>query len=142
MRFEDRLKDSAKRMMEEENSQLAVPKNPRTSSKKMNWGWIATPAAAIVGVLFGMSLPMTNNSDEGNMVAQLRDTIFLENDIMDTVFITKTVEKERIVNKVIYRDRVEESMNIAQTEDVDTFNIQLRCTSIACDDIDYAFFRR
>ena len=86
MKFEDRLRDSAKRLMEEENSRLVVPKNPRGNSK-LNWGWIATPAAAVVGVLFGMSLPMTNNQEDTDAVAQLRDTIFLENDIIDTVFI-------------------------------------------------------
>ena len=63
MKFEDRLRDSAKRLMKEENSRLVVPKNPRGNSK-LNWGWIATPAAAVVGVLFGMSLPMMNNQED------------------------------------------------------------------------------
>lgn len=139
MNFEDRLRDSAKRLMEEENSRLVVPKNPR-DKRKLNWGWIATPAAAVVGVLFGMSLPMMNNNQEDTgAVAQLRDTIFLENDIIDTVYITKTVMKEKKVK--IYVNR-HDAGDIAWNENSDTFNIETQCTSIACDGIDYAFFRR
>ena len=147
MKFEDRLRDSAKRLMEEENSRLVVPKNPRNNSK-LNWGWIATPAAAVVGVLFGMSLPMMNNQENTSMMAQLRDTIFLENDILDTVYITKTIEKQRIVErqkiveKVVWKDRVQEQQNIAQTDIIDSLDFESECTSIACDGIDYAFFRR
>lgn len=141
MKFEDRLRDSAKRLMEEENSRLVVPKNPRNNSK-LNWGWIATPAAAVVGILFGMSLPMTNNQENTGAVAQLRDTIFLENDIIDTVFITKTIEKQKVVEKVVWKDRVQDQQNIAQTEILDSLDFESQCTSIACDGIDYAFFRR
>ena len=141
MKFEDRLRDSAKRLMEEENGRLVVPKNPRNNSK-LNWGWIATPAAAVVGILFGMSLPMTNNQEDTGAVAQLRDTIFLENDIIDTVFITKTIEKQKVVEKVVWKDRVQDQQNIAQTEILDSLDFESECTSIACDGIDYAFFRR
>ena len=138
MKFEDRLRDSAKRLMEEENGRLVVPKNPRNNSK-LNWGWIATPAAAVVGILFGMLLPMTNNQEDTGAVAQLRDTIFLENDILDTVYITKTVVKEKKVKVYVNRH---DAGDIAMKENGDTFNIETQCTSIACDGIDYAFFRR
>lgn len=142
MKFEDRLRDSAKRLKEKENSRLVVPMNPRDKSK-LNWGWIATPAAAVVGVLFGMSLPMMNNYQEDRgAVAQLRDTIFLENDIIDTVFITKTIEKQKVVEKVVSKDRVQDQQNIAQTDIIDSLDFESECTSIACDGIDYAFFRR
>ncbi len=146
MKFEDRLRDSAKRLMEEENSQLVVPKNPRGKSK-LNWGWIATPAAAVVGILFGMSLPMTNNTENTGMMAQLRDTVYVESDLIDTVYITKTIEKQKvverrkIVEKVVWRDRVQEQ-KIAQTDIIDSIDIESQCTSIACDGIDYAFFSR
>ena len=82
------------------------------------------------------------------MMAQLRDTIFLENDILDTVYITKTIEKQRIVErqkiveKVVWKDRVQEQQNIAQTDIIDSLDFESECTSIACDGIDYAFFRR
>jgi hypothetical protein len=146
MRFEDRLRDSAKRMMEEENSRLVVPKNPRGNSK-LNWGWIATPAAAVVGILFGMSLPMTNPSSDGDtdrlgMTAQLRDTVFMNNDIIDTVYITKTIEKQKVVEKVVWKDRGQEQQTIAQTDIVDSLDFESECTSLACDGIDYAYFKR
>ena len=147
MKFEDRLRDSAKRLMKEENSRLVVPKNPRGNSK-LNWGWIATPAAAVAGILFGMSLPMTKNLENTGMVAQLRDTVYVESDIIDTVYITKTIEKQKvverrkIVEKVVWRDRVQEQKEIAQTDIIDSIDIESQCTSIACDGIDYAFFSR
>ena len=146
MKFEDRLRDSAKRLMKEENSRLVVPKNPRGNSK-LNWGWIATPAAAVVGILFGMSLPMTKNQENIGVMAQLRDTVYVESDIIDTVYITKTIEKQKvverrkIVEKVVWRDRVQEQ-KIAQTDILDSIDFESECTSIACDGIDYAFFRR
>ena len=146
MRFEDRLRDSAKRLMEEENSRLVVPKNPRGKGK-LNWGWIATPAAAVVGILFGMSLPMTNPSSDGDtdrlgMTAQLRDTVFMNNDIIDTVYITKTIEKQKVVEKVVWKDRGQEQQTIAQTDIVDSLDFESECTSLACDGIDYAYFKR
>ena len=147
MKFEDRLRDSAKRLMEEENSQLVVPKNPRGKSK-LNWGWIATPAAAVVGILFGMSLPMAKNQENTDLMAQLRDTVYVESDLIDTVYITKTIEKQKvverckIVEKVVWRDRVQEQKEIAQTDILDSIDFESQCTSIACDGIDYAFFRR
>ena len=146
MRFEDRLRDSAKRLMEDENSRLVVPKNPRGNSK-LNWGWIATPAAAVVGILFGMSLPMTTPSSDGDtdrlgMTAQLRDTVFMNNDIIDTVYITKTIEKQKVVEKVVWKDRGQEQQTIAQTDIVDSLDFESECTSLACDGIDYAYFKR
>ena len=146
MRFEDRLRDSAKRLMEEENSRLVVPKNPRGKGK-LNWGWIATPAAAVVGILFGMSLPMTKQSTDVNadglgMMAQLRDTVFVENDIIDTVYITKTIEKQKIVEKVVWKDSGQEQQFVAQTDIADSLDFESECTSLACDGIDYAYFKR
>ena len=140
MKFEDRLRDSAKRIMEEENSQLVVPKNPR-GKNKLNWGWIATPAAAVAGILFGMSLPMTNSQENTSMMAQLRDTVYVGNETIDTVYITKTIEKLKIVKRVIWKDRVQEHKDIAQTDLIDFLDFESECTSIACDGIDYAFFK-
>ena len=140
MKFEDRLRDSAKRIMEEENCRLVVPKNPR-GKNKLNWGWIATPAAAVAGILFGMSLPMTNSQENTGMMAQLRDTVYVGNETIDTVYITKTIEKQKIVKRVIWKDRVQEHKDIAQTDLIDSLDFESECTSIACDGIDYAFFK-
>ena len=82
------------------------------------------------------------------MVAQLRDTVYVESDLIDTVYITKTIEKQKvverrkIVEKVVWRDRVQEQKEIAQTDIIDSIDIESQCTSIACDGIDYAFFSR
>jgi carbamoylphosphate synthase small subunit len=127
-------------MMEEENSRLVVPKNPR-GKNKLNWGWIATPAAAVAGILFGMSLPMTNSQENTSMMAQLRDTVYVGNETIDTVYITKTIEKQKIVKRVIWKDRVQEHKDIAQTAVIDSLDFESECTSIACDGIDYAFFK-
>ena len=140
MKFEDRLRDSAKRIMEEENCRLVVPKNPR-GKNKLNWGWIATPAAAVAGILFGMSLPMTNSQENTGIMAQLRDTVYVGNETIDTVYITKTIEKQKIVKRVIWKDRVQEHKDIAQTDLIDSLDFESECTSIACDGIDYAFFK-
>ena len=140
MKFEDRLRDSAKRIMEEENCRLVVPKNPR-GKNKLNWGWIATPAAAVAGILFGMSLPMTNSQEDTGIMAQLRDTVYVGNETIDTVYITKTIEKQKIVKRVIWKDRVQEHKDIAQTAVIDSLDFESECTSIACDGIDYAFFK-
>ena len=140
MKFEDRLRDSAKRIMEEENCRLVVPKNPR-GKNKLNWGWIATPAAAVAGILFGMSLPMTNSLEDTGIMAQLRDTVYVGNETIDTVYITKTIEKQKIVKRVIWKDRVQEHKDIAQTVVIDSLDFESECTSIACDGIDYAFFK-
>ena len=140
MKFEDRLRDSAKRIMEEENCRLVVPKNPR-GKNKLNWDWIATPAAAVAGILFGMSLPMTNSQEDTGIMAQLRDTVYVGNETIDTVYITKTIEKQKIVKRVIWKDRVQEHKDIAQTAVIDSLDFESECTSIACDGIDYAFFK-
>jgi hypothetical protein len=126
--------------MEEENCQLVVPKNPR-GKNKLNWGWIATPAAAVAGILFGMSLPMTNSQEDTGIMAQLRDTVYVGNETIDTVYITKTIEKQKIVKRVIWKDRVQEHKDIAQTDLIDSLDFESECTSIACDGIDYAFFK-
>ena len=82
------------------------------------------------------------------MMAQLRDTVYVESDLIDTVYITKTIEKQKvverqkIVEKVVWRDRVQEQKEIAQTDILDSIDFESECTSIACDGIDYAFFRR
>ena len=53
--FEDKLHTSAHRLMAQDNKRMHVPQNPLIQ-KKNYWGWVATPAAAVVGVIFGMSV--------------------------------------------------------------------------------------
>ena len=62
--FEDMLMASAQRFAHQENRNLHVPKNPM-QQKRAYWGWVATPAAAVVGIVFGMSMHLftADNSD-------------------------------------------------------------------------------
>ena len=51
--FEDQLTASARRLREAQDANLHVPASPQ-SHRRQYWGWIATPAAAAVGVLIGL----------------------------------------------------------------------------------------
>ena len=51
--FEDQLTASARRLREAQDAKLHVPTSP-LPHRRQYWGWIATPAAAAVGLLFGM----------------------------------------------------------------------------------------
>lgn len=116
------------------------------------WGWIATPAAAVVGVVFGLSIPgIINETEKGIHIAQTydtiripqytHDTILVPNTTHDTVYLTKVEERERIV----WRDRPQQKM--ASTTDATTTSQQpshlqpqmpMQCTSVACDGINYS----
>ncbi len=53
--FESQLSASARRMRKQSESNLSVPETiviPQTRTRY--WGWIATPAAAVVGLLIGL----------------------------------------------------------------------------------------
>lgn len=53
--FESQLAASARRMRKQSESNLSVPETiaiPRQNTRY--WGWIATPAAAAVGLLIGL----------------------------------------------------------------------------------------
>ena len=53
--FESQLSASARRMREQSESNLSVPETIDVPQKHTRyWGWIATPAAAAVGLLIGL----------------------------------------------------------------------------------------
>lgn len=53
--FESQLSASAGRMRKLSESNLSVPETIAISRKRTHyWGWIATPAAAAVGLLIGL----------------------------------------------------------------------------------------
>ena len=53
--FESQLSASARRMREQSESNLSVPETIVIPQKNTRyWGWIATPAAAAVGLLIGL----------------------------------------------------------------------------------------
>ena len=53
--FESQLSASARRMRKQSESHLSVPETIVIPQKRTRyWGWIATPAAAAVGLLIGL----------------------------------------------------------------------------------------
>ena len=129
--FEDKLQASAQRLVRQENCKLHVPQNP-IQRKRAYWGWVATPAAAVVGIVFGMSMHLFTGNHPDASLAQSADTIRIVQPVHDTLYLTQVVEKERIVNKYIPMPEVAKAdakKPAPQSEE---------CTSIQCDGINYA----
>ena len=130
--FEDKLQASAQRLARQEDRNLHVPKNPM-QQKRAYWGWVATPAAAVVGIVFGMSLHLFTGNHSDATLAQSTDTIRIFQPVHDTLYLTQVVEKERIVNKYIPMPEVAKAETKEPSPQPET------CTSIQCDGINYAF---
>lgn len=131
IQFEDKLHASAQRLAEQENKSLHVPQNPM-QQKRTYWGWIATPAAAVVGLIFGMSLPLFMQSEQNTPLAQATDTVRVIESVRDTLYLTQVVEKEKVVYKALPARQTAE----AAPRDSDYHPGQ--CTSIQCDGINYS----
>ena len=128
--FEDKLHASAHRLASQDNKRLHIPQNP-LRQKRTYWGWVATPAAAIVGLIFGMTLHLfMGNGQEVRYVYQT-DTLRIPHPVHDTLYLTQIVEREKIVVKEAAETKAEA---IAPQEETDT----PACTSIQCDGINYA----
>lgn len=135
--FEEQLSKSAQRIKHEDNKQLRVPQNPMTG-KRTYWGWVATPAAAVIGIIFGLNLPMlVNDAEQQVQFVHVHDTIRMPNRIQDTIYLTKVEERERIV----WRDR-ETKKEVGKDSNNNDIAAQSepQCTSVSCDGIDYAMF--
>ena len=130
--FEDKLQASAQRLAHQEDTKLHVPQNPM-QQKRAYWGWVATPAAAVVGIVFGMSLHLFMGDHPDTTLAQFTDTIRIVQPVHDTLYLTQVVEKERIVNKYIPMPQV------AKADTKEDISQSEKCTSIQCDGINYAF---
>lgn len=131
-RFEDKLQTSAQRLARQVDKKLHVPQNPM-QQKRAYWGWVATPAAAVVGIVFGMSLHLFTDSNPNTTLALTTDTIRIVQPVHDTLYLTQIVEKERIVNKYIPMPEVAKAETKEPSPQPET------CTSIQCDGINYAF---
>lgn len=136
--FEEQLRNSAQRIKHEDNKRLPIPQNPMTG-KHTYWGWVATPAAAVIGIVFGMSLPMlVNDVEQQVQFVHVHDTIRVPHHQHDTIYLTKVEERERIV----WRDRIvnEEKVNCYDDKKDIVRQDEPQCTSVSCDGIDYALF--
>lgn len=141
--FENKLGKSTKRLAHEDNKRLRVPQNP-LGQKPSYWGWVATPAAAVAGIVLGMSMNSIVGNGSDVQLVQTTDTVEVVQPVHDTLYLTQVVEKERIVERPVYiqknADSIEkiqvseqaESMSSPQQDD------SLPCTSIQCDGINYA----
>ncbi len=134
--FEDKLQASAQRLAAKENRQLHVPQNP-LRQKSTYWGWVATPAAAVIGLIFGMSLPLFMGNEKEIQYVHLSDTLRIVQPVHDTLYLTQIVEKERVIEKRVPVGLNEDSGTTApahmQDEEEET-----TCTSIQCDGINYS----
>ncbi|MBR0272635.1 MAG: hypothetical protein IJQ59_00905 [Bacteroidaceae bacterium] len=131
IQFEDQLRASARRLAQQENQRLHVPQNP-LQQKRTYWGWVAAPAAAVIGLVMGMSLHLFLGNAPGDSLARSTDTIRIFQPVHDTLYLTQVVEKERVVNRYIPMPEV--AKVVAEEPD----SQQQECTSIQCDGINYA----
>ena len=129
--FEDKLHASAQRLMAQDNKRMHVPPNP-LCQKRNYWGWVATPAAAVVGVIFGMSVHLIADRGQDVRYAQQTDTVRVLQAVHDTLYLTQVVEKEKIVYRQAKTEKQVVSAPIQEEQDVPT------CTSIQCDGINYS----
>ena len=132
MTFEDRIHQSARRTSAQQNAGLHVPANPRKTNTTY-WGWIATPAAAVVGIALGLSLQHHTVTETGNTAISeiagqpVHDTVYVTDVRHDTLWLT------RIKEKVRYVEREAPANTVATTSPSDDV-----CTSVSCDGINYA----
>jgi len=100
--------------------------------KRTYWGWVATPAAAVVGLIFGMSLHLFTGNHSDTALAQSADTVRIFQPVHDTLYLTQVVEKERVVKKYI------PTPEVAKVVTKESATQPEECTSIQCDGINYA----
>lgn len=140
MTFEDRIHQSAKRISARQNAKLHVPANPRKTSTTY-WGWIATPAAAVVGIALGLSfqhrimMPGTDETATSEIAGQpVHDTVYVPDVRHDTLWLTRVEEKVRLVEREAPANTAVPTASTPKTsipgDDV--------CTSVSCDGINYA----
>ncbi len=129
--FEDKLQASVQRLAQQENKNLHVPQNPMRQ-KRTYWGWVATPAAAVVGLILGMSLHLFTGNTSSDSLVQSTDTIRIFQPVHDTLYLTQVVEKERVVKKYI------PTPEVAKVVTKESATQPEECTSIQCDGINYA----
>ncbi|MBQ9169411.1 MAG: hypothetical protein IJ148_11515 [Bacteroidaceae bacterium] len=133
IQFEDRLCEAAQRLASEENKTLHVPSNP-LAQKRTYWGWVAAPAAAVAGIVFGMSLDLLSTGEPEVRYVQSTDTIEVVRPVRDTIYLTQVVEKVRIVNKPTDTPQPAVTTEAVSTDADDV----PACTSVQCDGINYA----
>lgn len=133
IQFEDRLRQSAGRLAAEENQALHVPSNP-LAQKRTYWGWVAAPAAAVAGIVLGMSLNLMGKGEPEVRYVHSTDTIEVVRPVRDTICLTQVVEKVKYVEK----DANARQQTAGRDQQADAGEDTPACTSVQCDGINYA----
>ncbi len=133
IQFEDRLHESARRLASEENNALHVPTNP-LAQKRTYWGWVAAPAAAVAGIVLGMSLDLLATGEPEIRYVQNTDTVEVVRPVRDTIYLAQVVEKVKYIEK----DVSARQQTPAEDKQADAGEDTTTCTSIQCDGINYA----
>ena len=89
---EEQVSQAAARLRNEENSRLRVPGNPRRSGG-VSWGWVATPVAAVAGLLWGVELGRMSGESSLQQVSQVIDTVIRREVVRDTVYSVRPESK-------------------------------------------------
>lgn len=129
--FEDKLQTSAQRIATQDNKRMHVPQNPLTQ-KKTYWGWVATPAAAVAGLVLGLSMHLYVDREPDVKYVQQTDTIRIDHPVHDTLYLTQIVEKEKFVVKRVAPSKPAESVPVQEETNTPA------CTSVQCDGINYS----
>jgi len=128
--FEDRLQESAQRIAAKENRQMHVPQNP-LKQRATYWGWVATPAAAVMGVVLGLSAHLAMDNKPDIKYVHDTDTVQIVRPVHDTLYLTQIVEKEKYIIKYVADSETTEPATNGETENP-------VCTSVECDGINYS----
>ena len=129
IQFEDKLGESAQRLATRDNQRLHVPDSP-LAQKRSYWGWAATPAAAVAGIVLGMSMNLFLAGEPEVRIVENTDTVCIERPVLDTIYVTQVVEKVKVVEAS--RQTTERNKQASEEEDT------AACTSVQCDGINYA----
>lgn len=129
IQFEDKLRESAQRLAARDNQRLHVPDSP-LAQKRSYWGWAATPAAAVAGIVLGMSMNLFLAGEPEVRIVENTDTVCIERPILDTIYVTQVVEKVKVVEAS--QQTAERNKQASEEEDT------AACTSVQCDGINYA----
>ena len=129
IQFEDKLRESAQRLATRDNQRLHVPDSP-LAQKCSYWGWAATPAAAVAGIVLGMSMNLFLAGEPEVRIVENTDTVCIERPVLDTIYVTQVVEKVKVVEAS--QQTTERNKQASEEEDT------AACTSVQCDGINYA----
>lgn len=129
IQFEDKLRKSAQRLATRDNQRLHVPDSP-LAQKRSYWGWVATPAAAVAGIVLGMSMNLFLAGEPEVRIVENTDTVCIERPVLDTIYVTQVVEKVKVVEAS--QQTAERNKRASEEEDT------AACTSVQCDGINYA----